>query len=61
MQIVQGCAAGRGLLVLSGPEFSGLSCRQEFADALLVGIRWDDLLAVVREKLLVRGVGNSLG
>ena len=44
---MQGCAAGRGLLVISGLEFSGLSCGQEFAGALLAGIRWADLLAVV--------------
>jgi len=59
--IMQGCAAGRGLLALSGQEFSGLSCWQEFAVALLAGIRWADLLAVVRRSSLVRGVRNSLG
>jgi len=56
MQILQGCAAGRGLLVLSGQEFSGISCWQEFAGALLAGTRWADLLAVVRGNSLVRGV-----
>ena len=47
--------------MLSGQEFSGISCWQEFAGALLSGIRWADLLAVVRENSLVRGVRNSLG
>jgi hypothetical protein len=36
VQILQGCAAGRSLLVLSGQEFSGISCWQEFAGVLLV-------------------------
>jgi hypothetical protein len=47
VQILQGCAAGKGLLVLSGQEFSGFGCWQEFAGALLAGIPWADLLAVV--------------
>jgi len=36
VQILQGCAAGRSLLVLSGQEFSGISCWKEFAGVLLV-------------------------
>jgi hypothetical protein len=56
VQILQGYAAGMGLL--SGQEFSGLSCWQEFAGALLAGIRWIDLLAVVRGNSLVRGTSE---
>ena len=53
---MQGYPAGMGLL--SGQKFSGLSCWQEFAGALLAGIRWTDLLAVVRGNSLVRGISE---
>ena len=61
MQNLLGWAAGRGLPVLSEEESSGLSGWQEFACALLVRIRWSNLLAVVRGNSLVRGFRNSPG